>query len=457
MATWTRKGAYNLHIKMPRLTLTRAIAAGFALLILTGALLLMLPVCSRDGRSLRFADALFTATSASCVTGLVVCDTWTQFSRAGQVVLLLLIQVGGLGFMSVTLLVQLVLGRRVGLRERALLVESIGSMRLGGVVRMVRRALIGTALLELGGAALLALRFVPRYGLNEGLFCALFHSVSAFCNAGFDLLGREAAYGSLTPFRADPVVNLTICGLILSGGLGFIVWNDLVEQRGRVRRFSLHTRIVLTVTILVTLLGWALFFVLEQNYAFAGMPIGERALAALFQSVSPRTAGFNTVEMSDLSEGGLLLTMLLMLVGASPGSTGGGLKTTTLAVLALSVIAYARNTEDINAFRRRLPPAVVRRAFCTAAAYLLLLLAGAFLIVCAQNLPLRDIMFEACSAVGTVGLSTGVTRELNGFSRMIIILLMFSGRVGTLSVAAAMAEPRRTANVRNPEEKITIG
>lgn len=441
----------------PHLSLTQSIAVGFALLILLGTLLLMLPAASRDGASIPPLSALFTATSATCVTGLVVYDTYSQFTLFGQIVILTLIQIGGLGFMTVAIFISMILGKRIGLKERTLLSESINSPQLGGVVRLVKRALIGTAIFELSGAALLSIRFVPRFGWGEGLYFGLFHAISSFCNAGFDLMGKVEPFSSLTAFRGDVLVNLVVCFLITVGGIGFVVWNDVAVNRHHVSRYRLHTRIVLLVTLLLTGAGALLFFILERDHAFAGMSFGERALAALFQSVTPRTAGYNTVEMADLSEGGAFLTLLYMLVGASPGSTGGGIKTTTLMVLALSVTAYARNNEDLNIFRRRIPPAVVRKAYCSATSYLLLLLTGAFLLLLAQSFPLRDALFECFSAMGTVGLSTGITRSLNGFSRLVIILLMYAGRVGTLSVALAVAERKHPANLRNPEEKITIG
>lgn len=434
------------------------IALGFSGVILLGALLLTLPAASRDGASLPFLDALFTSTTATCVTGLVVHDTYTQFSLFGQIVIICLIQVGGLGFMTVTTLFLMMVRRKIGLAERGVLTESISAFQIGGVVRLIRRVLIGTAIFEGTGALLLAIRFCPQMGAATGIYFAVFHAISAFCNAGFDLMGKFAPYTSLVPYQGDALVNLVIMGLIVIGGLGFVVWDDILEHRLHWPRYKLHTKLVLMATALLIAGGAALFYLLERENTLSGLPPKTQVLASLFQSVTPRTAGFNTVDMAALTEGGAFLLMLLMFVGASPGSTGGGVKTTTVAIILLALLSYVKGTEDMNAFRRRLEGGVLKRAGCGAALYLLLSVTGVFAILAAQGLSIRDVAFEVLSAIGTVGLSTGITRELNAFSRLVLILLMYSGRVGGLTLAMAlMARKNKKSNLRNPEERIIIG
>ena len=434
----------------------RITALGFAVMILLGALLLLLPAANKDGTTVPFVNALFTATSATCVTGLIVYDTYTQFTLFGQAVILTLIQIGGLGFMTVGTLLMLVTHRHIGLAGRNLLTESVSAFQIGGIVRLVRRIIIGTAIIETIGAAMLAIRFCPLLGVKTGLYYAFFHSISAFCNAGFDIMGRFTSYTSLTPFRGDVIVNLTIAALIVIGGIGFVVWDDLREHKLRWRKYRLHTKIVITATISLIVGGAIAFFLLERTRTLSGLPVGQQILASIFQSVSPRTAGFNTVEMGELSEGGSALTMLLMFIGASPGSTGGGLKTTTLATIIMTTVAYIRGTSDVNIFRRRLPTDTVRRAFSFTTIYLALILFGIFALTAAQPLPLKDVAFEVFSALGTVGLTTGITRALGTFSRIIITLLMYIGRVGSLTLIFAVLRSD-DAGLRNPEEKIIIG
>ena len=442
---------------MVQLSALKLLALGFAAIILLGALALMLPVCNRSAGSVSFVDALFTAASVTCVTGLVVFDTYTQFTALGQLVILLLIQTGGLGFMTLAVLFSLVMRKRIGLKERAFLMESVSSMQLGGVVRFARRILTVTFLAEGLGALLLAVRFVPLYGFATGAWYAIFHAVSAFCNAGFDLMGRYAPYTSLVPFAGDALVILTVSFLILLGGLGFIVWDDVAQNRFHFRRYHLHTKIVLAASALLVALPYLAFLCIEGQGAFAGMEPGKRHLAALFSAITPRTAGFNSVDTAALSEGGAFLTMLLMFVGGSPGSTAGGVKLTTVAVLLLSAWAYARRDRDIEAFGRRLEDGAVRRASSAATLYLLGALALCFLLSTQQRLPLTDTMFEALSALGTVGMTRGITRELGALSRLGLIVGMYVGRVGSLSVAMAFVERGRVDRLRKPVEKIILG
>ncbi len=432
------------------------IALGFAGIILIGTLLLSLPAASRDGASLPFIDALFTSASATCVTGLVVHDTYTQFSLFGQIVILCLIQIGGLGFMTVATLFLMMARRKIGLAERGVLTESVSAFQIGGIVRLIRRIIICTAIVEGMGAILLAIRFCPQMGVATGVYYAIFHSISAFCNAGFDLMGRFAPYTSLIPYQSDVLVNLTIMTLIVIGGLGFVVWDDIMEHKLRYVRYKLHTKIVLLSTAFLIIGGAILFYAMEQGNVLAAMHPIDKLLASLFQSITPRTAGFNTVDTAALTEGGTVLSMLLMLIGASPGSTGGGIKTTTIMVILLATISYIRNTDDINIFHRRLENNTIKRAYCSTTIYIMLSILGIFLLITTQGLPVKDAAFETLSALGTVGLSTGITRELDTLSRMVIILLMYSGRVGSLTLLMAVMMGTKS-KLRNPEEKIIIG
>lgn len=440
-----------------RLTATQSIALGFALIILIGALILTLPVSNKNGESLPFLSALFTSASATCVTGLVVCDTWSQFTLFGQAVILLLIQIGGLGFMTVAVLFSFAFKKRIGLRERSLLTEAVSSMRLGGIVRLVKRILIGTLIFEVTGALLLSLRFCPVLGFWRGLWFGLFHAVSAFCNAGFDLMGFLRPYSSLTFFADDVVVNLTIITLIIVGGIGFVVWNDIRNKGLRFKDYELHTKVVLTFTGILILGSAILFFFSERNGVLSGMSTPTRILASLFMAVTPRTAGFNTVDTAALSSSGSLLTMLLMFIGAAPGSSAGGIKISTFAVMILALSAYSRGREDVDVFRRRLEPRLVRRAFCSALFYFMLAMAGVFIICLFQPFALKDVIFEALSALGTVGLSTGITQNLNPISRLVIILLMYSGRIGSLTVIISVSERWKTVLLHNPVDRIIIG
>ncbi len=441
-----------------KLNSIQIIALGFAGIILLGSLLLCLPLSSRAQQAIPFVDALFTSTSATCVTGLVVYDTYTQFNLFGQLVVLCLIQVGGLGFMTVASLFLMMTRRKIGLAERGMLIESVSAFQIGGIVRLVKRVMICAALFEGIGAVLLSIRFCPQMGVVTGIYNAIFHSVSAFCNAGFDLMGRFAPYTSLTPYQSDVLVNLAIMSLIVIGGLGFVVWDDIWEHKLHGARYRLHTKIVLIATLVLIVGGAVAFYALEKDNTLAGLSPTGQVMASLFQSVTPRTAGFNTVDTGALTEGGTSLTMLLMMIGASPGSTGGGIKTTTVMAILLATISYIRNSDDINIFHRRLDTDALRRAYGSATIYIVLVITGVFLMIATQGLHVKDAAFEAISAISTVGLSTGITRDLSAVSRIILILLMYCGRVGSLTLAMAIvARMKRKTNLQNPEEKIIIG
>ena len=441
-----------------RLTNVQLIALSFLALIACGTVLLCLPWATRSGAPAAPGDALFTATSAACVTGLAVQDTGLYWSAFGQAVILLLIQIGGLGFITIATFTLTVLRRRVGIRNRERMVESINTADNGSILALTRTIMLGTGTVELCGAALLAVRFVPRLGAGRGLWYAVFHAVSAFCNAGFDLMGPiDGPYASLTAYAADPLVTLTVMALILIGGLGFWVWDDLLRHFARPRRFRLQTKLVLTVTGALTVGGAALFFLLEHGTR-AGQPFGEQLLRALFDAVTPRTAGFSVTDAAALSPGGKLLTIMFMFVGGSSGSTAGGIKTTTLAVLLLYTAAQLTGRREAGAFGRRFSPQVLPRAVAVAAGNLMLaLLGGIVLTLLHPALPLADILLETFSAIGTVGMSTGITRSLGTAGRAVLVLLMYCGRIGSLSFSAALHEQRTPPPVQDPTEQIVVG
>ena len=435
------------------------IAWGFAALIAIVTLLLMLPASSNTYTWTDPLTALFTAASAVCVTGLVVVDTAAHWSLFGRCVLLFAIQIGGLGVMTVLALIAMMMGRRIGLRQRTLLVESVATLHLSGVVRLVRRALMGTLLIEGLGALLLSFRFVPQLGFARGMGYAVFHSVSAFCNAGFDLMGTvSGTFSSLESYVSDPLVNLTVCMLILLGGLGFFVWDDLLENRFRFKKLQLHTRVILLITPVIVVIPSALFFLFERSASMAGMDIQTRLLASLFSAVTPRTAGFDTIPTGSLSPAGSLLTLVLMLTGGNPGSTAGGTKTTTMLVMLLLAASILRREDDVHILGRRLPNDLMRRACSIVIVYVIMALSAALMICGVQpELPLKDVLLEVFSAINTVGMSTGITRELNTFSRLIVILLMYMGRLGSLTFALLIARSPAPSPLRCPEDRILIG
>lgn len=440
-----------------KLNYTEIIVVGTLLIIVLGGFILSLPVSSSNGTPTPFIDSLFTAGSAFCVTGLVIYDTYTHWSLFGQIVILTLIQVGGLGFMTIITLFSMFLGRKIGLKERRLLMESANTLKIGGIVLLVKKILIRTFIFEGIGTLLLTLRFYPRMGLKEGLYNGIFHSVSAFCNAGFDLMGKYGQFSSLTSYANDITVNLTISSLIVIGGLGFVVWDDIAHNRLQFKKYQLHSKIVLVTTAFLVFGGALIFFIIEASHSMAGMSLKGKILASLFQSVTPRTAGFNTINLSQLSEGGSLLTMILMIIGGSPGSTAGGIKTTTFVALIVTALSSAKQSPDITVFKRRLETDSLKKASAITVLYMSTALIAIILISAVQNFSLEEIMFEVFSAIGTVGLTLGITPSLNAFSKIIITLLMYGGKAGVLSVAVVIAEKKEPAPLSRPYEKIVIG
>lgn len=440
-----------------KITYKRFIILGFLILIAIGTLLLTLPIASKDRSMTPLFDALFTATSASCVTGLVVFDTFSHWSLFGQTVILLLIQIGGLGVISVISMFSIALGRRIGLQERQLIAETAGSGQLGGMVRLIKRIFLITLIVEGAGAVLLFIRFCPMLGVGRGLYYAVFHSVSAFCNAGFDLFGFRGEYASLTPFSGDVLVNAVIMLLIIIGGIGFPVWDDLIKKKLKFKKYDLHTKIVLSVSFILIFGGAALFYIFERYASLEGMTGGNKILSSLFQSVTARTAGFNTVDLTKLSKSGCLLMTSLMTVGGSPASTAGGIKTTTLAVLFLNAYAAARHTKSISLFNRRLHDNVAEQACAVITIFVTAVFASLLFMCAKESIGAENILFEIVSAAGTVGLAKTVTAALLPASKVILILLMFGGRVGGVTLMLSLAEKCEYAPVNRPEEKILIG
>lgn len=435
-----------------KLSSSQIIILGFAAMILVGSLLLTLPFATRDGQGAPFFDALFTATSAACVTGLVVRDTASYWTGFGQAVILTLIQIGGMGVVTFAVVIFTAAGQRITLKQRGTMQEAISAPKIGGIVRLTGFIITMTALFELLGAALLAPVFCGKFGLLRGLWCSLFHSVSAFCNAGFDLMGRGAPFSSLTGFVSHPAVNAVIMLLIVIGGIGFATWDDIRTNRLRFQRYRMQSKVIFTTTLLLIFLPAVYFFFFE----FSGLPLGARLWGSLFQSVTARTAGFNTLDLNLMSEGGQGIMMLLMLTGGAPGSTAGGMKVTTLAVLLSTALCVIRRREYTHFFGRRVEEETVRSAAAILTLYLVLFLGGGFLISRLEGLPLVACLFESASAVGTAGLTLGLTTRLGAVSRGILILLMYCGRVGALTLVFA-ALSGKSSPARLPSEKLIVG
>lgn len=435
-----------------KLTSAQIIILGFSGVILLGALLLMLPISSQSGQTTPFLEALFTSTSAVCVTGLVVHDTATYWSTFGHGIILLLIQVGGLGVVTAAGAIFIISGRRISLKQRSTMQEAISAPQMGGIVRLTSFVVRSTLLFELLGALLMAPVFCRDFGL-KGVWMAIFHSVSAFCNAGFDLLGVRGEYSSLTSYAADPVINVVIMLLIVVGGIGFFTWDDIRVNHLRFHRYRLQSKVILTTTALLLLFPAVYFFLRE----YADLPLGERILASLFQSVTPRTAGFNTMDLTLMKEAGVFIMIALMLIGGSPGSTAGGMKTTTAAVLFTTSLSVFRREEHPHLFGRRMNDGVVKQAATILLMYIVLFFAGALIINIAEGAPMTACLFETASAIGTVGLSLGLTPGLGTLSRLVLIFLMFFGRVGGLTLIFAALSEMNKAAARLPQERITVG
>ena len=440
-----------------RFSSMQLIAGGFFIIILIGTLLLLLPWSTKPGETTTFLSALFTATSATCVTGLIVVDTFTHWTLFGQAVILCLIQIGGLGFITIGITVSMLLRKKIGLKERGLIQESFNVIELRGMVRLTKRVILGSLFFELAGAAILSACFIPKMGILQGSYYGIFHSVSAFCNAGFDLMGRYSPFSSLTAYYSHPVVSVTIMLLIIIGGIGFIVWNDLYDHGFHFRKYSLHTKIVVSATLILVFGGAFIFYLIEGSRLFSGMGVTDKILSSLFCSVTPRTAGFNTTDVAALTDGGKLFTVILMFIGGAPGSTAGGVKVTSIVVLFVYIKANLTRTVGYNIFGRRLEDEALRKASAVFCTNLTLALCSAVILCGLQNFNGMDVLVEVFSAISTVGMTAGLTTQLNTVSRLIIILLMYLGRVGSLSFAMSFTDKKKIAHVMQPVEKINIG
>lgn len=441
----------NRSIKI-KLTTFQIIIYAFALTVLTGSILLYLPVSTNGAANASYFDALFTSTSAVCVTGLVVKDTWNYWSLFGKTVILLLIQVGGLGIVTVTLLIFMLSGRKISLSQRLIMKDAISADRVGGILRLTSFIIKITLIFEAAGSLVLYPVFSRTYGAVKGLGYAVFHSVSAFCNAGFDLMGSYGEFSSLYPYKDNIAVNLTIMTLIVCGGLGFLTWKEISVSKWKWRQYSLQSRSVLFMTILLVLVPAVYFFAVE----FDSLPMRERLLSSLFQSVTTRTAGFNTQNLSDLSDNGKMIMIILMLIGGAPGSTAGGMKITTIIVLIASAFSTFIDSDITSLFRRTIRNEIIKKAAALFFMYSVLFISAAMIISRVENLPILTCLFETASAIGTVGLSLGITPSLSILSRSILIFLMFFGRVGGLTVVFAAITYKPTKG-KYPIEDISVG
>lgn len=439
--------------KKRRLSSFQIIILGFIGVILLGALLLMLPISAKDRSVTPFNQTLFTSTSAVCVTGLIVQDTATHWSLFGQAVILTLIQVGGLGVITMAASFVLLSGKRFSFSQRNTMQNAISAPSLGGIVRLTKFVVKGTAIIELLGAVVMMPVFVQSHGV-KGVWMSVFHSISAFCNAGFDLMGTpDQKFASLTSLSDQPVVNIVIMLLIIIGGIGFMTWKDVITNKFRFKRYRLQSKIVIVTSALLIAIPALLYFF----HDFAELPIAQRIFGSLFQAVTPRTAGFNTLDLNSMSKLGLAVMIILMLIGGSPGSTAGGMKTVTVAVLFKNAIASFKRKEDPECFGRRIEASAVKTATTILLMYTTLCFMSAAVISMVEDLPLGVCVFETASAVGTVGLTLGITPSLGVTSQVILILLMFLGRVGGLTVIYAALSGSTKKLTKLPKESITVG
>ncbi|MFZ5649229.1 MAG: TrkH family potassium uptake protein [Bacillota bacterium] len=448
-----RLNIFGAAVNKIRLTPPQILVFGFAGVIALGAVLLTLPVFTAPGKNTDFITAVFTSTSAVCVTGLVVVDTGTHWTLAGQVLIMLLIQVGGLGFMTMAMIFFMLMGKRIGLKNRLIMQESLNQMNVAGIVRLVKIIFLFTIVSELLAAIVLGIWWSREMGPVKGAWFGLFHSVTAFNNAGFDLFGE---FRSLTGYRRDPVVNIVITSLIIIGGLGFSVVYDLWKNRNK-KRLSVHTRLVITSTVVLLVIGTVLFGALEWNGTLKGLPLQDKLLAAYFQGVTPRTAGFNTVDLTVLRPTTLLMIIILMFIGASPGSTGGGIKTTTFSLLLLASRSVSGGREDIELYNRRIPFHQVYKALTIFLLAVFWVILAVMILTVTERADFLTLLFETVSAMGTVGLTLGITPELSETGKILIMLTMFLGRLGPVTVAFALARKGEVSKIRYPEEKIIVG
>lgn len=436
----------------------RIIFLGFILIILLGGILLSMPFSSRTGEFTNFLDSLFTSTSATCVTGLIRFDTYNHWSWVGKVIILCLIQIGGLGFMTMAISILVLTKKQIGIATRVVMQNSISAPQVGGIVKMTKKIFAGTAIIEGTGALLLSFYFIPRLGPLKGIVYSIFHSVSAFCNAGFDLMGYQSQFTSLTNEASDWYFNIVVMLLIIIGGLGFIVWFDLLETRFRFSHLKLQSKLILVTSGLLLVIGAVGIFIFElSGELFKDMPINEKILASLFQSVTARTAGFNSVDLAGLTDSSKCMMVMLMFVGGSTGSTAGGLKVTTLAVLVLTVLSTIRSKKYLEAFKRRLEDGIGRTAACFFTIYVIISAVASMIVCNIEHITMMDAVFECVSAMATVGLTLGITPNLSVASEIIIMILMMLGRIGSVTVLNALFADNNKVSAKYAQEKVQIG
>lgn len=444
--------------KLYHLAPSRILLLGFMNLILMGTILLMMPFSSQTNSWTPFMDALFTSTSAACVTGLIVVDTATHWSLIGQFIIMCLIQIGGLGIATITIGLIRFTGKKISFKSRLVMKESISAPTRRGMVKIVGFIIKSTLLIETVAALLLSIRFIPEFGLMKGIWMSIFHAVSAFCNAGFDLMGQKEVFSSLTSYQNDSLVMIVIAFLIIIGGLGFYVWDDIIKYKFRFKKYRLQSKIVLITTFLLIVFPFLYFFLFEfSREEWLSMTIFEKMIVSFFESVTPRTAGFNSIDYSRLHNASIPIYITLMLIGGSSGSTAGGVKTTTLAVMIVTLISIFSKKDGIQVFNRRLPKDVILQAIAILSLYIGLFLIGGILLSIFETTSLKENFFEVSSALGTVGLTLGITSSLSIPSRIVLIILMYLGRVGSLTVLFALSADHSCYISTVPEEGISIG
>ena len=426
----------------------RIILFGFIIMIFIGASILSLPISSRSREFTPFIDALFTATSASCVTGLIVYDTATHWSVFGKIIIIAMIQCGGLGVVTMLTVFTQVTGKKIGLRDRATLQSALSAPQIGGIIRLTSFIFKATIIIEMMGALLMFPSFMKDFGITKGIYYSVFHSISAFCNAGFDLMGDVSKFSSLTKYQSDIMINITIMLLILIGGLGFLIWKDIFDYRFAIKRYSTQTKIVLTMTFILVLFPSILFFFTE----FSTLDIKTRVLSSLFQAVTPRTAGFNTIDYTKFSDNGIAMTVILMLIGGGSGSTAGGIKMSTVFILAVTMCSILKQDKEVAVFKKRIEPDIIKNAVAVLFLDVALFIAGSMLISGIEGFSLKETMFESASAVATVGLTLGITPSLGTVSKLLLICMMYIGRVGGITLIFAAVTPKNNGNARYPKD-----
>ncbi|EGG89548.1 hypothetical protein HMPREF0491_00678 [Lachnospiraceae oral taxon 107 str. F0167] len=431
----------------------RIILFGFIIMIFVGASILSLPISSRSREFTPFIDALFTATSASCVTGLIVYDTATHWSVFGKIIIIAMIQCGGLGVVTMITVFTQVAGKKIGLRDRATLQSALSAPQIGGIVKLTSFIFKGTVIIEMIGAILMFPSFMKDFGVTKGIYYSIFHSISAFCNAGFDLMGDVSKFSSLTKYQSDIMINMSIMLLILIGGLGFLIWKDILNYKFGIKRYSTQTKIILAMSVVLVIFPSVLFFFTE----FSGLDIKTRILSSLFQAVTPRTAGFNTTDYTKFSDNGIAITIILMLIGGGSGSTAGGIKMSTIFILVATMCSVLKQDKEVAVFKKRIEPDIIKNAVAVFVMDVVLFVAGSMIISGIEGFSLKDTMFECASAVATVGLTMGITPHLGIISKVLLICMMYIGRVGGITLIFAAVTPKNNGNARYPKDQVAVG